>query len=73
MQGVFDGCSSFEDRNMALFEYISNLDQHVPFASRRVRDILSGIGPQHVTFEFITRTRKELGDKLQEQLRWLYS
>ena len=73
MQGVFDGCSSFEDRNMALFEYISNLDQHVPFASRRVRDILSGIGPQHVTFEFITRTREELGEKLQEQLRWLYS
>ena len=35
-------------------------------------DILSRIDPQHVTFEFITRSREELERKLQEQLKWLY-
>ena len=71
MQDVFDGTVTFEDRNMALFEYISNIDQHVPFACERVPDILSRIDPQQVTFEFITRTRDQLEEYLQEQNKYI--
>ena len=72
MTGVFDPAMTFEEKNIALFEYISNLDQHLPFRSERVNGILEKIGPDYVTFEFITRSGDELKAKLREQLKWLY-
>lgn len=48
-----------------MFEHIFAIDQHKPFTAPGVRDLAERIRPQYVTFEYISRSREELGAYLE--------
>lgn len=48
------------------FSYIFQIDQHRPFATPGVRDLIDRISPMYVTLEYITRDRAEHAHFLKE-------
>jgi hypothetical protein len=51
--------------------HVLKIDQHLPFQTERVKEIVSEIAPQLVVHEFITKSLEEYSQKLHQQLKGL--
>lgn len=63
-----DNSSMFFDA----MEYVNVIDPHLPFTSRKCREIVNFISPQFLTHEFISLDIEDLTWKIQTQLNALY-
>ena len=61
----------YNERSGQLFEYIFQADRHKPFVARGVRELIEGIGPDYLTFEFISNDLKEHKTMLRRQFKAL--
>ena len=50
-----------------LFEYVFQADQHKPFSAPGVRALIEGVGPDYLTFEFISNDLKQHKTMLRRQ------
>ena len=48
-----------------IYEHIFRIDKHEPFTATGVRELVERIDPLYVTYEYITRSREELGKYLE--------
>ena len=60
---------TYMERCGQMYEYVFNVDKHLPFTCPGVRELVERIAPDYLTFEFITGDREEHWAKLQEQKR----
>lgn len=51
--------------------HVLQIDQHLPFQSNRVKEIIQEVAPENVIHEFITKNIKEYTDKLDIQMNAL--
>lgn len=58
---------SIEEMKENLFYYIMKIDQHKPFESEKVREIIRMCNPDYLTYEFITSTVDELKEFIKIQ------
>ena len=49
-----------------VYEHIFQLDRHEPFTAAGVKGLVERIDPLYVTYEYITRSRKELAEYLEK-------
>lgn len=55
-----------EERFCAIYEHIFQIDKHEPFTADGVKDLISKIDPEYVTYEYITENRKMLEQFLKQ-------
>lgn len=53
-----------EERFRQVYEHIFAIDQHLPFTEPGVRELVERIDPLYLTYEYISRSRKELASYL---------
>lgn len=58
-----------QDKN--IWEYISNLDQHLPFKNKRIQDILDFINADYQVVEVKSSSKNIWEEFLEEQMRYL--
>jgi hypothetical protein len=63
---------SFGERMMRLYEYIFQIETHLPFTGAGVSDLIRRIAPDYLVYEFITRNLQEHREYIEEQKRGLY-
>lgn len=53
------------ERFCKVYEHIFRIDRHEPFTAWGVKELVERIDPLYVTYEYITRSREELGKYLE--------
>lgn len=73
MNGLPNGWTdlSHSDKYSAARNHVLKIDQHLPFKSSRVREIIQEIKPENVIHEFITKDIHEYSEKLDIQMNAL--
>lgn len=59
------------ERFRQVYEHIFAIDKHLPFTAPGVKELVQRIDPLYVTYEYITRSRKELAEFLEAGSRAL--
>ncbi|MCL2045378.1 MAG: sugar phosphate isomerase/epimerase [Oscillospiraceae bacterium] len=62
---VLDG--NFSERYSQTARHVMNIDNHKPFISERIQELVEYIAPQFLVYEFISSTREEHEGYLREQ------
>lgn len=63
--------ADYNERSGQLFEYVFRADQHKPFAAPGVWELIERIGPDYLTFEFISNDLNQHKTMLRRQFRAL--
>ncbi|MCL1912419.1 MAG: hypothetical protein FWG10_00705 [Eubacteriaceae bacterium] len=71
MASWIPGPGSYKERRSALMRHIYNIDNHVPFPSRRINEIIERINPLYLTLEFMSIDRLAHSRLLKEQISYL--
>ena len=58
---------TYRERETACYGHVFQIDQHLPFTTSRVREIIAMAEPEYLTFELITCDRAEHEEKLRRQ------
>ncbi|MFA8433422.1 MAG: hypothetical protein ACEPOZ_02800 [Marinifilaceae bacterium] len=58
---------NYGERYTAARNHVLEIDQHLPFTTTRVQEIIEYVSPDFVVHEFITKTMDEFSKKLEEQ------
>lgn len=64
---------NFSDRYSKARSHVLQIDQHLPFTTSRVKEIIREVAPKIVVHEFITKSIEEFSEKLEIQMRALNS
>ena len=69
MNGLPEGWSdlNFSEKYSSARDHVLQIDQHLPFQTKRVKEIISEIEPEIVIHEFITKNMDEFSEKLEIQ------
>lgn len=59
--------SDYAGRSYQLFEYVFRIDRHKPFTCPGVRALIERVGPEYLTFEFISNDLPQLRRMLHRQ------
>ena len=59
---------TYKERLMQIYPHIFSIDKHDPFTARGIADLIGGINPEYLTYEFISSDNAEHARKLDEQL-----
>lgn len=62
---------NFSDKYSSARNHVLQIDQHLPFQSSRVKEILAELNPEIVIHEFITKSMDEFSEKLATQMNAL--
>ncbi|RUT79178.1 TIM barrel protein [Ancylomarina longa] len=62
---------NFSEKYSAARNHVLKIDQHLPFQTERVKEIIGEINPDFVVHEFITKGIEEYSAKLEQQLNVL--
>jgi len=63
---------TFSKREWQLLRYVQQIDKHRPFTCQGVKELVKRISPDYLTFEFISQSREERLEYLQQQKDALY-
>lgn len=63
--------ASHRERDAVCYEHVFQIDRHLPFTSRRARELVEAVRPEYLTYELISGSREELQEKLLWQNRAL--
>lgn len=58
---------NFSEKYSVARNHVMKIDQHLPFQTERVKEIIESISPEIVVHEFITKNMDEFTDKLKTQ------
>jgi len=61
----------YSDKYSAARNHVLQIDQHLPFQTQRVKEIVREVEPEIVVHEFITNSIDEFSEKLEIQMRAL--
>uniref|UniRef100_UPI003566E501 TIM barrel protein n=1 Tax=Labilibaculum sp. TaxID=2060723 RepID=UPI003566E501 len=62
---------SFSEKYSSARTHVLQIDQHLPFQTARVKEIINELAPDVVVHEFITKSMEEYSEKLDQQLNIL--
>lgn len=63
----------YYERWCQIFQFIFEIDQHKPFSEGKITELIRRIHPQWLTHEFISRSREELEEYLEQQTAFHFS
>jgi len=58
---------NFSEKYSSARDHVLQIDQHLPFKTQRVKEIIAEIEPEIVIHEFITKNMDEFSEKLEIQ------
>lgn len=58
---------TFEEMYTRIFDHVLSIDQHMPFTSKRVQEIVNAINPEFVVYELITNSPCQLAKYVDTQ------
>ena len=59
---------NFSDKYSSARNHVLQIDQHLPFHFKRVKEIIQEVAPENVIHEFITKNIEEFSEKLAVQM-----
>ena len=59
---------TFSEKYTIARDHVLKIDQHLPFQTERVKDIIHEVAPEVVIHEFITKNIEEFSEKLEIQM-----
>ena len=63
--------ASCKERDAVCYEHVFRIDPHLPFTSPRALELVEAVRPEYLTYEFISKSREELEEKIRRQNRTL--
>lgn len=63
--------ASCKERDAVCYEHVFRIDPHLPFTSPRAWELVEAVQPEYLTYEFISKSREELEEKIRRQNRTL--